>query len=167
MGGWGIATWVKLKKAEIMLLLDNSNFDDGTLSVMLIKVFYICPISINHGFNKPFKSFYMDTFGKRMAALHKERKMSQDEVGKFVNVHGAVIGRYERDEVKPSIEMATQLAEALEVSLDYMVGSTDVLLERSVVNRVLDIQKLKDTEKQHVFALLDSFIKQTKMQAIM
>ncbi len=90
--------------------------------------------------------------------MRKDKKMSQDEVGKLVNVHGAVIGRYERDEVKPSIEMATQLAEAIEVSLDYMVGSTDVLLERSVVNRVLDIQKLKETEKQHVFALLEAYI---------
>lgn len=99
--------------------------------------------------------------------MRKEKKMSQDEVGKLVGVHGAVIGRYERDEVKPSIEMATQLAEALEVSLDYLVGSTDVLLEKSIVNRVLDIQKLKENDKQHVFALLDAFIKQTKLQSIM
>lgn len=84
-----------------------------------------------------------------------------------MGVHGAVIGRYERDEVKPSIEIATQLAEALEVSLDYLVGSTDVLLEKSIVNRVLDIQKLKENDKQHVFALLDAFIKQTKLQGIL
>ncbi|TYC18044.1 XRE family transcriptional regulator [Bizionia gelidisalsuginis] len=77
------------------------------------------------------------------------------------------MGRYERDEVKPFIEMTTQLAEALEVSLDYLVGSTDTLLERSIVNRVLDIQKLKENEKQHVFALLDAFLKQTKLQSIM
>lgn len=93
--------------------------------------------------------------------------MSQDEVGKLVGVHGAVIGRYERDEVKPSIEMATQLAEALEVSLDYLVGSTDILLEKSVVNKILDIQKLKENDKQHVFALLDAFLKQTKLQGIL
>lgn len=89
------------------------------------------------------------------------------ELGKLVNVHGAVIGRYERDEVKPSIEMATQLAEALEVSLDYLVGSTDVLLEKDIVNKILDIQKLKENDKQHVFALLDAFIKQTKFKSIM
>lgn len=107
------------------------------------------------------------SFGKRLTEVRKEKKMSQDEVGKLVGVHGAVIGRYERDEVKPSIEVATQLAEALEVSLDYLVGSTDVLLEKSIVNRVLDIQKLKENDKQHVFALLDAFIKQTKLQGIM
>ncbi len=107
------------------------------------------------------------TFGKRLSEVRKAKKLSQDEVGKMVGAHGAVIGRYERDEVKPSIEMATQLAEALKVSLDYLVGATDTLLETSVVNRILDIQKLKDNDKQHVFALLDAFLKQTKMQAIM
>jgi len=89
--------------------------------------------------------------------------MSQHQVGKLVSVHDPVIGRYEKDKVKPSIEMATQL----EVSLDYLVGFTDTLLERSIVNRVLDIQKLKENEKQHVFALLDAFLKQTKLQSIM
>ena len=107
------------------------------------------------------------SFGKRLTEVRKDKKMSQDEVGKLVGVHGAVIGRYERDEVKPSIEMATQLAEALEVSLDYLVGSTDVLLEKNIVSRVLDIQKLKENDKQHVFALLDAFLKQTKLQSIM
>ena len=74
---------------------------------------------------------------------------------------------HERDEAKPFIEMATQLAEALEVSLDYLVGSSDFLLEKNVVNKILDIQKLKESDKQHVFALLDAFIKQTKFQAIL
>ncbi len=107
------------------------------------------------------------SFGKRLTEVRKDKKKSQDEVGKLVGVHGAVIGRYERDEVKPSIEMATQLAEALEVSLDYLVGSTDVLLEKDIVNKILDIQKLKENDKQHVFALLDAFIKQTKFKSIM
>ena len=104
--------------------------------------------------------------GKRLSEVRKDKKMSQDEVGKLVWVHGSVIGRYERDEVKPSIEMATQLAEALEVSLDYLVGATDILLKKSIVNRVLDIQKLNQNDKQHVFALLDAFIKQAKLQGI-
>lgn len=107
------------------------------------------------------------TFGKRLTEVRKLRKLSQDELGKRVEVHGAVIGRYERDEVKPSIEMAKTLAEVLEVSLDYLVGSTDTLLDKAVVKKILDIQKLKSNEKEHVFALLDAFLKQTKIQSIM
>jgi len=107
------------------------------------------------------------TFGKRLTEVRKLRKLSQDELGKKVDVHGAVIGRYERDEVKPSIEMAKALAEALEVSLDYLVGSTDTLLDKNITKKILDIQKLKDEERSHVFALLDAFLKQTKIQSIM
>jgi len=107
------------------------------------------------------------TFGKRLTDVRKLRKMSQDELGKRVEVHGAVIGRYERDEVKPSIEVAKSLAEVLEVSLDYLVGSTDTLLDKAILNKILDIQKLKANEKEHVFALLDAFLKQTKIQGIM
>ncbi|WP_330745830.1 hypothetical protein [Chryseobacterium sp. CP-77] len=63
--------------------------------------------------------------------------------------------------------MATQLAEALEVSLDYLVGSTDILLDKNIIAKILDIQKLKENDRQHVFALLDAFLKQTKLQSIM
>ena len=126
---------------------------------------YICfVLLLTVVFNTFMKSL---TFGKRLTEVRKNKKLSQDEVGKLVNVHGAVIGRYERDEVKPSIEMATQLAEALEVSLDYLVGSTDILLEKNIVSKILDIQKLKENDRQHVFALLDAFLKQTKLQGIM
>lgn len=56
--------------------------------------------------------------------------MSQDELAIKLDVHRAVIGRYERDEVKPSIEIAAAIAEALEVSLDYLVGKSDLLLKK-------------------------------------
>lgn len=128
-------------------------------------VMYIC---LNPLLTVVFNTFMKSiTFGKRLTEVRKDKKMSQDEVGKLVGVHGAVIGRYEREEVKPSIEMATQLAEVLEISLDYLVGSTDVLLEKNIVSKILDIQKLKENDRQHVFALLDAFLKQTKLQSIM
>lgn len=43
-------------------------------------------------------------------------------------MQGAVIGRYERDEVRPSIEVAAKIAQALGMSLDYLGGSSDMLL---------------------------------------
>jgi transcriptional regulator with XRE-family HTH domain len=78
--------------------------------------------------------------------------MSQDELAKKLEVHGAVIGRYERDEVKPSIEMAAAIAEALVVSLDYLVGNSDLLLEKNVLNKIMDTknwaQKIKPMYSQ-------------------
>ena len=102
------------------------------------------------------------TFGKRLTEVRKAKKLSQDDLAKKLEVHGAVIGRYERDEVKPSIEMAAAIAEALEVSLDYLVGNNDLLLEKNVIKRIIDIQKLASIEKEHVFALMDAFLRDTK-----
>ncbi len=74
----------------------------------------------------------------------------------------AVIGRYERDEVKPSIEMAAGIANALEVSLDYLVGNTDLLLDNSIIKKIQDIQNLPNDDKKTVFALLDAFLRDVK-----
>jgi transcriptional regulator with XRE-family HTH domain len=106
------------------------------------------------------------TFGKRLTEVRKSKKMSQDELAKKLDAHGAVIGRYERDEVKPSIEMAAAIAEALEVSLDYLVGNTDLLLEKNVVNKIVDIQKLNSEDRAHVFALLDAFLQSHKARKV-
>ena len=103
-----------------------------------------------------------DTFGKRLTEVRKSKKISQDELGKAIGVVGAVIGRYERDEVKPSIDTASAISEALEVSLDYLVGNTDLLLDKTIVKRISDIQKLDKNEREHVNALLDAFLRDTK-----
>lgn len=102
------------------------------------------------------------TFGKRLGEVRKDKKMSQEDIAKKLNVHGAVIGRYERDEVKPSIDVAAQIAKALEVSLDYLVGNTDLLLDKAIIKRIQEIQKLDAEDKGHIFALMDAFLRDTK-----
>jgi len=102
------------------------------------------------------------TFGKRLTEVRKEKKISQDALAKKVGVHGAVIGRYERDEVKPSIEVAAEIAEALEVSLDYLVGSTNLMLDNTIINRIQDIQQLDSENRSHLFALMDAFLRDYK-----
>jgi transcriptional regulator with XRE-family HTH domain len=74
-----------------------------------------------------------------------------------------VIGRYERDEVKPSIEMAAAIADALEVSLDYLVGNTDLLLDKSIIKRIQDIQLLAGEDKGHLLPLWMLFLGMLKL----
>ena len=67
-----------------------------------------------------------NSFGKRLTEVRKDKKCRSTKY-KLVSVHDPVIGRYERNEVKPTIEMATKITNALKVSLDYLVGSTDLV----------------------------------------
>lgn len=104
-------------------------------------------------------------FGERLSELRKQKKLSQDELAKKIGVHAPVIGRYERSEVKPSIEVAVKIADALSVSLDYLVGSTDLMLDKSIVSRIQNIQKLNDEDKGHLFALMDAFLLKCNIQS--
>ena len=78
-----------------------------------------------------------------------------------------MIGRYEREEMKPSIDVVTKIADLLEVSLDYLVGKTDVELDDAMLKRIQLVSKLPDKEKEHVFVFLDSFIDRMKLQGVL
>jgi hypothetical protein len=43
--------------------------------------------------------------------------------------------------------MATKIVEVLDVSLGYLVESTDVVLEKSLVRKINEIQKLPEEDK--------------------
>lgn len=88
--------------------------------------------------------------------------MSQDDLAKKLDVHGAVIGRYERDEVKPSIEVAAKIAQELGVSLDYLVGNTDLLLDASIIKKIQEIQKLPEKDRDHLFYIVDNILQNVK-----
>lgn len=80
---------------------------------------------------------------------------------------GPAIGRYERDEMKPSIEAAARMAELLNVSLDWLVGHIDLEIDKKMIERIQEVTKMKPKDKEHVFAMLDTFIKQTKLQNVL
>lgn len=101
-------------------------------------------------------------FGERLAIVRKKKKISQDELAKTIGAHAPVIGRYERNEVKPSIDVATKIAEALGVSLDYLTGHSDLELDKAVLNRMVDIQNLGEEDKKTLFALVDAFLRDAK-----
>ena len=101
-------------------------------------------------------------FGSRLVEVRKSKNLSQSDLAKSLNVHGAVIGRYERNEVKPSIDMATQIANVLDVSLDYLVGNTDLILDQNIISRIQNIQQLDKDNKSHLFALMDAFLRDFK-----
>ena len=105
------------------------------------------------------------TLGQRIATLRKKDKLSQSELGKRVGTSGDIIGRYERDEVKPSIEVASKIADELKTSLDYLMGKTEFELDKSIITRVIEIQTLPDEDKTHILYTLDSLLQnvRTKM----
>ncbi len=99
---------------------------------------------------------------QRLSALRKDKKISQQELAEKAGIHPNVLGRYERGEATPSVEMASKLANALGVSLDYLVGNTDVELDRALIDKVVSIQKLPDEDKLAIMYSIDGLIQHAK-----
>ena len=102
------------------------------------------------------------TFGERITQVRKKQKMSQAQMGGALGIDGDAYGRYERGEVKPSIEMATKIADVLEVSMDFLVGKTDLELDKATLNRIQEVSKLTEKDKEHIFVTLDAMIRDFK-----
>ena len=98
----------------------------------------------------------------RLSALRKEKKISQQELAEMAGIHPNVLGRYERGEASPSVEMASKLSNALGVSLDYLVGNTDVELDKSLMDKIVSIQKLADEDKTCIMYSIDGLIQHAK-----
>lgn len=68
----------------------------------------------------------MADFKDRLRELRAEKGLTQQELGDAIGLHGMSISGYERGVKKPSFEALDNLADALNVSIDYLLGSSDV-----------------------------------------
>lgn len=95
------------------------------------------------------------TFGERIISLRKKNKWSQDELAKRIGTSAPIIGRYERNEIKPSIEVAKKLADELGVTIDYLIGGTIQIFDKELVKKIEEIESLSEEDKKKVYELID------------
>jgi hypothetical protein len=58
------------------------------------------------------------------------------------------------------------MADALEVSQDFLVGKTDLELDKQNIKRLSDIEQLPQTDKEHIFYAIDNLIKAAKFKTL-
>jgi transcriptional regulator with XRE-family HTH domain len=100
-----------------------------------------------------------EQFGKRVHQLRKDRGWSQPELGKKIGTSGAIVGRYERGEMTPSIEVALKIAQVFRVTLDALVSESelpDMLGNQDMLDRWKALDALPVKERDRILDVLDS-----------
>ena len=95
------------------------------------------------------------TFGERILSLRKAKKWSQDQLAKKIGTSAPIVGRYERNEIKPSIEVAKKLADELGVTIDYLIGGSNQIFDKELLKKIEDIESLPEEDKKQVYYVLD------------
>ncbi len=101
-------------------------------------------------------------FGSKVVQLRKAKGLSQTGLAAQLSIHKNVLGRYERGEATPSVDVARKIADLLDVSLDYLTGKVDEHIDRSIVDKVISIQKLPKEERDRIIFTLDALIRDAR-----
>ena len=73
------------------------------------------------------------------------------------------MGKYERGENIPSIEVAAKIADALGVTLDYLVKEGEYeQIDKTTLKRLKDIERLDPGTKTKVFDIIDTYLRDFK-----
>lgn len=111
----------------------------------------------------------MYSFGKKLRECRENKGLSQSQLAKLLNTNHSIIGKYERDEVKPTVDVIKKLAEELNTTAGFLLGETqeiNVFKDPAMLKRLNDIESMDNEDKNHILYVLDSFIKATKIKSI-
>jgi transcriptional regulator with XRE-family HTH domain len=117
----------------------------------------------------------MATFGDRLRSLRIEKELNQEELGKIFNMTKSRISQYETSKHEADDETKKMFADYFKVSLDYLMGRTNIREPESLsldeeLQQLLndpdtmvafkDFKNLSETDKQEII----NFIKFKKQQ---
>jgi transcriptional regulator with XRE-family HTH domain len=101
--------------------------------------------------------------GKIITQLRDQFNWSQSDLANKSDVSRVMIGKYERGEAVPSLDAAKKIADAFEVTLDYLVGeSKNISFDKKTLKRFEDLQLIDESKRNTLFDLIDTYIRDSK-----
>ena len=106
----------------------------------------------------------------RLKKARTDKKLSQQQLAQNANVYYTNVGRYERGDAKPSADVLNRLANALEVSPDFLMNGTlddkaqSSLSDQELLTQFKRIENMPEDRKRLLKEILDVFILKTDLQ---
>ena len=87
--------------------------------------------------------------GSKIVELRKRKNWSQADLVKAIEASRDIIGKYERNENSPSVEMALKIARVFDVPVDYLLGEgKHAAYDKNTVKRIEGIKALPPGRKR-------------------
>lgn len=96
----------------------------------------------------------METLGRRIAALRRERELKQDELAAMLDISPQAVSKWENDQTCPDITALPKLAEILGVTVDELL--TGKAEDSSPAVRMLPPSERKNINDMILRIMLDS-----------
>jgi transcriptional regulator with XRE-family HTH domain len=103
--------------------------------------------------------------GKRIQELRKKSGLTQQELAKRINISHPQIVRYENKGVQPPADVLNRIADAFNVSIDFLVNGNksdkveQTLKDAEVIKQFKQFDQLPDDEKKSILKVLSALIR--------
>lgn len=105
----------------------------------------------------------------RIKSLREDLNLSQEELANKLNLSKGIISLYEQEKRKPSVEILVQMSEIFNVSIDYILGRTNIPnitsepleIAASTKNNV-DLSEVSDRDKEIIMNIIKTSKKENK-----
>ncbi|MCP3659052.1 MAG: helix-turn-helix transcriptional regulator [Bacteroidetes bacterium] len=109
----------------------------------------------------------MELTSKIIIELRNKLKWTQTDLAEKSKISRVMIGKYERNEAIPSLEAAKKIADAFEVTLDYLVeGGKYYHLDKKTIQRLKNIESLNSNIKEKLYYVIDAVIRDAHSQKV-
>lgn len=112
----------------------------------------------------------MSTLADRLKEGRKSKSLSQQKLAELAEVHYTNIGKYERGEATPSASVLNRIAQALELSPDFLINGTlndkasKTINDEELLLQFKKVEQLPESKKALVKEFLDAFLFKTSVQ---
>jgi transcriptional regulator with XRE-family HTH domain len=113
------------------------------------------------------------TIGEKIKNLRKNKKWSQAELAGRVDVHVTHISRLETQRYAPSLDLLKKLAEAFEVTTDYLLyESADNIgplnfKDKTLYEKMKLIDTLEEADRSVISGVIDAFLTKHQMWQVL
>jgi len=108
-------------------------------------------------------------FGENVRRLRKERGWTQAEFAQRIGVHLNHINKIETGKYMPQFETVIEMANAFEVSLDYLAGVSTTGLDeiriedQTFAEKIKLLNSLEDEDRNAIIRIIDTMLTKKKM----
>ena len=101
--------------------------------------------------------------GNKISLLRKEKGWSQGNLAEQIEASREIVGKYERNENLPSVEMTLKIAKAFGITVDFLLGEGEyATYDKDTMDRIKSIQKMDAGTKNILFNVIDTYIQNFK-----
>jgi len=111
--------------------------------------------------------------GEKIKTLRKRHGLSQGDLAEQVEINSSHLSRLETGKYQPSIDVLKRLAEALEVSADYLLSedaeeAAEVRIQnKPLAERIRLIDSLEKSDQQALIQVIDSMLTKHRMRELL